>query len=177
MIGQLRGQVVHLESPQSATILVGSVGYNVRVPSCSMALGDECIFWIHTHVREDAFELYGFLELEDRVFFRQLLTVTGVGPRCALGILGASRVTLQQALATRDQELLRTLPGVGKKLAERLIVELADKVQHDEVAFLASALLKDLGLTHQEIAKVLQKRIAGQSAEDIVRFALKTRHK
>ncbi|PID73024.1 MAG: Holliday junction branch migration protein RuvA [Desulfobacterales bacterium] len=91
--------------------------------------GEDVFFHIHTNVREDSFVLFGFLEAEEKELFLVLKTVSGIGPKLALGMLAGLRVSqLCQAIAGGDIKLLTTLPGVGKKTAERICVELKDKV-------------------------------------------------
>ena len=133
MIGWLRGRVV-AEEPSGLILEVGGVGYELTVPvgTLGRAPGDpkgEIELWVHTHVREDALELFGFAgELERRVF-RLLVSVPNVGPKTAIGVLGALPIAdLSRAISARDLGRLGKVPGIGKKTAERLVVELADKL-------------------------------------------------
>lgn len=133
MLGWLRGSVVS-EEPSGLILDVGGVGYELSTPvgTVGRAKGDgagQIELWVHTHVREDALELFGFAsELERRVF-RLLLSVPNVGPKTAVGVLGALSISeLSQAIAARDLARLSKVPGIGKKTAERLVVELADKL-------------------------------------------------
>jgi Holliday junction DNA helicase RuvA len=133
MLGWLRGRVLS-EEPSGLVLDVQGVGYELTTPVGTLGraahTGDEQVeLWVHTHVREDALELFGFAnELERRVF-RLLVSVPNVGPKTAVGVLGALSISdLAQALSARDLGRLGKVPGIGKKTAERLVVELADKL-------------------------------------------------
>jgi holliday junction DNA helicase RuvA len=133
MLGWLRGRVLS-EEPNGVILDVGGVGYELTIPvgTLGRAASDATglvEFWVHTHVREDALELFGFgSELERRVF-RLLVSVPNVGPKTAVGVLGALSISdLSRAIAGRDHGRLSKVPGIGKKTAERLVVELVDKL-------------------------------------------------
>jgi Holliday junction DNA helicase RuvA len=132
MIGQLRGRLTD-KRPNQILVDVGGVGYLVQVPlSTYAALGElhaEVTLLIHTHVREDAFSLYGFLSSREKHFFEMLLSASGVGPSLALKILsGMSVEELIPAIRNSDLGRLTKIPGVGRKTAERMVVELKDKL-------------------------------------------------
>lgn len=132
MIARLAGRLVR-KSPDSLVIDVGGVGYGVMVSLSTFyvlpAEGAAVTLEIYTNVRENALELFGFSDLTERSLFTTLLTVSGVGPRVALSILsGIPSDELITALRTRDVGRLVAVPGVGKKTAERLVVELQDRV-------------------------------------------------
>jgi Holliday junction DNA helicase RuvA len=132
MIGQLRGRLAE-KRPNQVLVDVGGVGYVVQVPlSTYAALGElhtEVILLIHTHVREDALSLYGFLSSREKHFFEMLLSASGVGPSLALKILsGMSVEELVPAIRGSDLARLTRIPGVGRKTAERMVVELKDKL-------------------------------------------------
>jgi holliday junction DNA helicase RuvA len=132
MIGQLRGRLTD-KRPNQVLVDVGGVGYLVQVPlSTYAALGElhgEVTLLIHTHVREDAFSLYGFLSSREKHFFEMLLSASGVGPSLALKILsGMSVEELVPAIRNGDLVRLTKIPGVGRKTAERMVVELKDKL-------------------------------------------------
>ncbi|MEN8188572.1 MAG: Holliday junction branch migration protein RuvA [Thermodesulfobacteriota bacterium] len=134
MIAALTG-VMLAKSQERAVIDVHGVGYEVFVDTDTLArlpaLGDEVFVHIHTHVREDAIVLFGFLEEEDREMFLILKSVSGVGPKLAMSILSGMRVApLCQAIVNQDIKSLTGLQGIGKKTAERLCVDLKDKVAH-----------------------------------------------
>jgi len=132
MIGQLRGRLAD-KRPNQVLVDVGGVGYLVQVPlSTYAALGElhtEVTLLIHTHVREDALALYGFLSSREKHFFETLLSASGVGPSLALKILsGMSVEELIPAIRGGDLVRLIKIPGVGRKTAERMVVELKDKI-------------------------------------------------
>jgi Holliday junction DNA helicase RuvA len=133
MLGWLRGRVLS-EEPSGLILDVGGVGYELTTPVGTLGraprdANDLVEVWVHTHVREDALELFGFAsELERRVF-RLLVSVPNVGPKLAIGVLGALPIPeLSRAIAGRDLGRLGKVPGIGKKTAERLVVELIDKL-------------------------------------------------
>src|SRR5689334_9876398 len=133
MIGQLRGRLAD-KRPNQILVDVGGVGYLVQVPLSTYAsLGElhtEVTLLIHTHIREDAFSLYGFLSSREKHFFEMLLSASGVGPSLALKILsGMSVEELVPAIRGGDLARLTRIPGVGRKTAERIVVELKDKLE------------------------------------------------
>jgi holliday junction DNA helicase RuvA len=133
MIGQLRGRLAG-KRPNQVLVDVGGVGYLVQVPLSTYAsLGElhtEVTLLIHTHVREDALALYGFLSSREKHFFEMLLSASGVGPALALKILsGMSVEELVPAIRGSDLARLTRIPGVGRKTAERIVVELKDKLE------------------------------------------------
>lgn len=134
MIATLSGKLL-LRYVDRVVVDVGGVGYEVflSVDGLSRAgdLHSETFLYIHTHVREDAIILYGFVEEEEKEMFLTLKTVSGIGPKLALAILSGMRVgELSRAIAAGDVKLLTSLQGVGKRTAERLCVELKEKVGH-----------------------------------------------
>ena len=135
MIGRLIGTLAHKAPPQ-LLVDVGGVGYEVDVPMSSFynlpAVGERVTLLTHFIVREDAQILFGFLTEAERTSFRQLVRISGVGPRTALAILsGLSAADLAQAVARQDVARLVKVPGIGKKTAERLLLELKDKLGTD----------------------------------------------
>lgn len=131
MIGRLHGTLVEHAPDGSCVIDVGGVGYEVHVPLGMLGrLPDgPVVVHVHTHVREDALTLYGFSSSEDRAAFRALLGVSSVGPKVALAILGSFRASeLAAVVAREDVAALKAISGVGKKTAERLILDLKDKL-------------------------------------------------
>ncbi len=133
MIAHLEGRLDY-KGPDRIVIDAGGVGYDVRVPAHLFDLlpceGETCKVFIHTHFREeDGISLYGFTTWQDREFFKLLMTVSGVGPRVALGIMSdIAAGDLAEAIVTEDMKTLTGVSGVGKKMAQRLILELKDKV-------------------------------------------------
>lgn len=195
MIGALKGTVAQLEADYCIIDTAGGVGYRVFMPGAHLAqltMGKEIRVHVHTAVREDAIMLYGFLSREYYDLFEILLTVSGVGPKMALGILSAIKPdAFYLAVRNKDVKMLVKLPGVGKKTAERMLLELKDKIsgsagETDEIqetvdaggsGAVAEAIeaLVSLGYTNSEIMPVL-KQIPGCSSlsgEAILRQALK----
>jgi len=133
MISRLQGTVLE-STPLLAVIDAGGVGYEVHIPITTAERvpppGRECTLFIHAVYREDSAALYGFATREDRDFFRLLVEkVSGIGPKIGIGILSRmSTPTLRGAIAAGDVALLSKCPGIGKKTAERLVIELKDKV-------------------------------------------------
>jgi len=133
VIAQVRGRLLRKE-PQEAVVDVGGVGYRVAIPlSTFYRIGEpgvEVTLLTHTHVREDALALFGFLTATEQVLFERLIAISGVGPKLAVSILsGIEAPDLVAALRSSDVIRLTRIPGVGKKTAERLVLELKDKVQ------------------------------------------------
>ncbi len=133
MIGYLEGKLRH-KAPDSIIIDVGGVGYVVQVPLTTFYdlpdVGQTASLNIHTHVREDTLQLFGFHTAGEKEMFLHLITVNGVGPRLAVNILsGISADDLRQVVFQQDHARLRNIPGVGKKIAERLMLELRDKLK------------------------------------------------
>jgi Holliday junction DNA helicase RuvA len=133
MIGRIRGTLVH-KQPPDILVDVSGVGYEVQVPMTTLfqlpQLGDEVSLVTHFVVREDAQSLYGFIDERDRRLFRQLIKVSGVGPKLALTILsGMDSSSFARCVQRDDISSLVALPGVGKKTAERLLVDMRDKLK------------------------------------------------
>jgi Holliday junction DNA helicase RuvA len=132
MIGRISGTLAH-KAPGEITVDVGGVGYQIFIPLSVFYrlpdLGEKVSLHIHTHLREDALQLFGFLEPEEKQVFLLLNSVAGIGPKLAVTVLsGIPADDLARALKNGDHARLVSIPGVGKKLAERMIVELRDKV-------------------------------------------------
>lgn len=132
MIAHLRGRII-AKHPNQVIIDVGGVGYDVTisVPTFSglPGLGTEVSLHIHTHVREDAFALYGFLRSSEKQLFEKLLTVSGIGPKLAVTILsGMAADDMIGAIRGNDVAKLTRIPGIGRKTAERMVLELRDKL-------------------------------------------------
>ncbi|NKN32394.1 Holliday junction branch migration protein RuvA [Marichromatium bheemlicum] len=133
MIGRLRGQLVHKQPPR-LMLDVGGVGYELEAPMSTFyelpAVGETVTLITHLAVREDAQVLYGFIRESDRALFRNLLKVTGVGARMALAILsGMDAARFAQCVEYEDVTALTKLPGIGKKTAQRLVVEMRDRLE------------------------------------------------
>jgi Holliday junction DNA helicase RuvA len=132
MIARLRGILVE-KHPNQAVLDVGGVGYDVAIPISTFATlpetGVEVILRIHTHVREDILALYGFLTLDEKNLFEKLIGVSGIGPGLAVKVLsGMAAGDLLTAIRRNELDRLIRIPGVGKKTAERMVLELRDKL-------------------------------------------------
>jgi Holliday junction DNA helicase RuvA len=171
MISQLKG-TISFRDPDYLIIDVNGVGYKVAVTEDTLEktapLGDsEILLWTHLTVREDAHDLYGFLEKEELDFFELLITVSGVGPKTALAILNLTPIeTLAGAIASGDASLLSKSSGIGGKRAEKIIIELKDKLlttgkQKDNITLRdendAIEALKSLGYSEKESRDALKK--------------------
>lgn len=193
MIGFLRGKVAYLLA-DDCLLDVGGVGYRVTVSGMTrskLRQGEQAMLFTYLSVREDALQLYGFATQEEYDVFLQLIGVSGIGPKVALGILSSTTVSgLCSAIANKQASLLTKLPGIGKKSAERLILELKDKlafvgIGDGEEAFVeaaplgdgildeAAAALASLGYTPAETAPVLKQLGSCQTTEEAIRLALK----
>lgn len=133
MIAHLRGQLID-KHPNQAIVEAGGVGYDVTitVPTFSdlPSLGTEVTMHIHTHVREDALALFGFLRVEEKQLFERLIQVSGIGPKLAVTILSGMAVKdMVGAIRGGDVTRLTRIPGIGKKTAERMVLELRDKLE------------------------------------------------
>ncbi len=194
MIGFLRGILIAKKAP-SLLLDVRGVGYEIDAPMSTFfklpAVGEEVFLHTHLAVREDAHTLYGFLTESERALFRSLIKVTGVGAKLALGILsGISAEDFHRTVQTNDTAMLVRLPGIGKKTAERLIIEMRDRLPEvdgmavtiarngtsettaNPVPDAVSALLA-LGFKLPEANAMVRAIPAeGKSSEDLIRLAL-----
>ncbi len=193
----LSGTVAHME-PYLAVIDCGGVGYACRTTSYTLSQikkGDKATLYTYLSVREDAMDLYGFFSQEERKLFQQLISVSGVGPKAALGILSSSSpANLAMSIITGDEKALTAAQGVGKKIAQRVILELKDKLAKGQTVSLsgesvagpavtiipqnklseAAAALAVLGYSQAEINVALKGvDIEGLPLEQIIRLALK----
>ena len=149
MIGRLTGTLA-LKSAELVIVDVGGVGYEVSCPLTVLDRlppeGSQCTLAIHTHVREEQLTLFGFIDHRERALFRMLIMVSGVGPKLALACLsGLPGDALARAIVDGDARKLSNIPGIGKRTAERLIVELRDKLT--KLFGTATSADRDLGLT------------------------------
>jgi holliday junction DNA helicase RuvA len=160
MIRQIRGKVLSA-GPISAVIEVAGFGVEVRMAAPqTLSVGSDASLATHLAVKQDGMELYGFSDVADRDFFELILTVSGVGPKTALSVLRrAPREALEGAIGKRDLAYLTKVVGLGKKSAEKMLVELADKVgpgSHDDADGEVFDTLVALGYTEREARKALQ---------------------
>lgn len=150
MFYYLSGPVAHIE-PHLAVIDCGGVGYACRTTNYTLSnikQGEKAKLFTHLNVREDAMELYGFATSEELNLFRQLISVTGVGPKAAISILSASTpANLALSIITGDEKALTCAPGVGKKIAQRVILELKDKLAKGQSAGIAGESYSGSGVT------------------------------
>jgi Holliday junction DNA helicase RuvA len=172
MIGQLRGRLAE-KRPNQVLVDVGGVGYLVQVPlSTYAALGElhtEVTLLIHTHVREDALALYGFVSAREKHFFEMLLSASGVGPTLALKILsGMSVEELVPAIRGSDLARLTKIPGVGRKTAERMVVELKDRLETVTVETEKPASSSPAGIEADVISALVNLGYDGRAAESAV---------
>ena len=172
MIGQLRGRLAE-KRPNQVLVDVGGVGYLVQVPlSTYAALGElhtEVTLLIHTHVREDALALYGFVSSREKHFFELLLSASGVGPTLALKILsGMSVEELVPAIRGSDLARLTSIPGVGRKTAERMVVELKDKLETVAVETERSAVSSAAGIEADVVSALVNLGYDARAAESAV---------
>lgn len=139
MFAYLIGKTVHI-SEDNLILEVGQVGFNIRIPSSLASrlpgIGNEVKIYTYTCVREDAFQLYGFLTQDDLNMFRMLITVNGIGPKGGLAILSVmSADDVRMAVLSQDAKAISRAPGIGSKTAQRVILDLKDKVSMDETLF------------------------------------------
>lgn len=158
MIGHLRGALLE-KHPNLVLVEAGGVGYEVSIPvSTYTALpepGAQVSLRIHTHVREDAIQLYGFAAAAEKALFERLISVSGIGPKLAITILsGLAAADLAEAIRAGSLERLVRIPGVGKKTAERMVLELRDKL--------------DLGVVPAAAAKAVAAAPMDEAARDAV---------
>lgn len=137
MIAELQGKI-SARKANSVVVMIGGLGYQVHISTYTLgkiATLSEVHFYVHTHVREDALLLYGFLEEAEKVMFELLIGVSGIGPKVALSVLSAADTrTLRTAIVHKDPSILTRVSGVGKKMAERIILELQNKVESGDLA-------------------------------------------
>jgi len=194
MIARLKGTLA-VKHPDHLVVDVGGVGYRVFTPLSTYydlpPPGQPVELIIHTHVSDNAINLFGFISEREKQLFELLLGVSGIGPRLALNILsGIQAPNLAQALAQRDRGRLQAIPGVGKKTAERMIVELADKAvglawveeapsprpgASEEEKLKADALsaLANLGYNRQQAERVVEATLAGLDGQPRLEELLK----
>jgi len=191
MIDFVRGKLA-AKSPAEAIVEVGGVGFALRIALTTFdqlpVPGAEVQLWTRLHVREEQFELYGFATREERWTFEELISVNGVGPKLALTLLsGMPAALIREAIATGDAGRLKTIRGIGAKIADRIVLELSKKFaggspelpqtlsNGGSITAQARQALLALGLTPAEVEKSLDAARSNsiESAEDIIKFALR----
>ena len=183
MIGRLRGVLVATRE-SGIVIDVGGVGYEVAMTTRDLAalpgISEEIVVHTHTHVREDEITLYGFASESDRELFRVLLTASGVGPKVAMAMLASMRAEeIVRAITSEDHDALTIAPGVGKRGAQKIVLELGPKLAGRETDVVGSAsmggvrqALEGLGYTTAEINAVIGDLDPGEPIEAQVKAAL-----
>ena len=188
MIGRLEGRLLE-KNPPSLLVDVNGVGYEVDVPMSTFyqlpAISEKVVLLTHLAVREDAQQLFGFATPAERGAFRELIRISGVGARTALAVLSGLSVTeLAQAVTLQESGRLTRIPGIGKKTAERLLLELKGKLgadlgpagavaASDATADIIRALLA-LGYNEREAHAAVRQLPAGSNTSDGIRLALKS---
>ncbi len=192
MLYYVSGPVTVLE-PGLAVVDCGGVGYGCRITAYTAAqlkVNQPARLFITESIREDAFDLYGFISKEEQHCYELLTSVNGVGPKAAMAILSAGPQNFTLAVMTGDEKLLTAAQGVGKKIAQRIILELKDKMGGSSAeldfssgisvaapqgnnASLATAALQELGYSSSEIALALRGVDPAATTEEMVRFALR----
>lgn len=191
MIARIRGALAEFDD-SFIVVDVGGVGYELEVSTSTLsslpAIGDELTLFAHHVVREDASLLYGFARKAERDLFRALIRINGVGPKLALAIISSLELgEFARCVAESDVTRLTKVPGVGKKTAERLVIELRDRLDiiptstaaHSEPSSAAAVreaeeALEALGYRRQEVSRVFDDvAVAGQSTAELVRLALR----
>ena len=192
MFYYLNGTITVLE-PGLAVVDCGGVGYGCRITAYTagqLKLNQNAKLYITESIREDAHDLYGFITREEQQCYELLTSVTGVGPKAAIAILGAGPQNFTMAVMTGDEKMLTAAQGVGKKLAQRIILELKDKVGGSNVTLdfsmpiasapvqsgsvpMANAALQELGYSPSEIASALKGADPNATTEELIRYALR----
>lgn len=183
MIGSIKGKII-LKTDKFVIVETNGVGYKISISPDTLSklkkTDTEVLFWTHTHVREDILDLYGFLNREELEFFEMLINVSGIGPKGALSILGiASIETLRKAISTGDTAYLTKVSGIGRKTAEKIIIELRDKMGEEKTGTSlqgeldALEALKSLGYSQNEAREALKKVSPNTDTNTKIREALK----
>ncbi len=184
MIGRLRGMLV-TKHAERIVLDVAGVGYEIAVTPRALVdlpgVGEEAVIHTHLHVREDVLAVYGFPDEDQRDVFRLLLGVSGVGPKVALAILGTFTVTeLRRAVVTEDADALTLVPGIGKRSAQKLMLELRPKMDLPDAELPSSGsavaevrdALEGLGYQAAEIRDAMRSLPADLAVEDMLRATL-----
>ncbi len=191
MIGYLKGKVI-LTTERSVILDVSGVGYEIFLPNNflnKISKNLEYEMWTHTYVKEDILALYGFESRNDKILFTKIINISGIGPKTGLDIIGTPRETLQNAIAWNDHSLLTAIPGIGKKTAEKLLIELKSIFEkHVEPMDIKTSsgvksldivgALENLGFRKENIIKVLNSMPNDiNSEEEILKYALREMNK
>lgn len=183
MIAHLQGKIIK-KTDRGIILEAGNVGYFVHLPITLLTEKNENsqeAFFIHTHVREDALDLYGFSTFEQLTFFKKLIGISGIGPKTALDILGVPQEKIKEAIINEDLEFIRTVHGIGPKTAKRIILELKGTIADEERIpgrlstnnDVIEALSK-LGYQKNQIIQTLERLPAEiKEPEEIIKYFLK----
>lgn len=183
MIGSIKGKII-FKTDKFLIVETGGVGYKISVSpnalSKSFKINEEIFLWTYTHVREDALDLFGFLERKELEFFEMLISVSGIGPKSALVILSVASIEiLKKAINADDISYLTKISGIGRKTAEKIVIELRDKIGKEKtegsLQYELDALeaLKSLGYTQSEAREALKKVSVDSDTNAKIREALK----
>lgn len=195
MYAYIYGEIIEKE-PENIVIECNGIGYNIHIAQGMLAkfpsIGQMTRIYTYTSVREDAFWLYGFSTKDELALFKQLITVSGIGPKAAMGILSVMEVdTIRLAIISQDTKMIAKAPGIGAKSASRIVLELKDKVKPEDVIGKpvedkedsavsmvkqeATEALVALGYTVSDAYKVLQKLDITEDSrvEDVIKMALR----
>jgi Holliday junction DNA helicase RuvA len=198
MIGRLTGRIAECE-PGAVLIDVGGVGYALQIPLSTyyelVHRGNGTVsLHVHTHVREDALVLFGFASVAERTAFERLVQISGVGPKMALAVLsGIGAAELERAVLDGDRDRLQRIPGIGRKTAERILLELGDRLERDARAGRgprtetppgpgdaagasrrdACSALENLGYTREAARKAVDRALAALEGEPTLEQVLK----
>jgi len=186
MIAHITGRVT-AKTASSCVVTVGGVGLRLFMSTSALARlpaeGDDVTVFTHLHVREDELSLFGFESLEEQEIFERLITVSGVGPKVALAALSAlAPSALVEAIAREDDALIATVPGIGKKTAQRVIIELKDKIGVPDLgarsakgsaAAEATDAFASMGFSSAEVAVALKGYEGPDDAQAMLRYGLR----
>jgi len=194
MIAKIFGKIIK-KSPSSIIVQTGGIGFEVLISSRTFAKipeeNSEIELDVYTHVREDELRLVGFLDVDEKDFFLKMLGVSGISIKIALSALSIySSSELKRTIANKEVDLMRRIPGIGRKLAERMILELRDKIKEEKIegvtlagiaesekVYEAKQALKTLGYSSREIDKAILKLsaevIGKERVEEILKLTLK----
>lgn len=169
MIGHLEGKVI-FKGERRVILDVGGVGYKIFVSPAiqkNFEIGSFTKLWTHLHVKEDALELYGFLDQGELEFFELLISISGIGPKSALGVLSLAPVdTIRKAISSGDTSYLTKVSGIGRKTAEKIVLELKDKLGFGKIAYVSEEMKEDadildallaLGYSQRDAREMIQK--------------------
>ncbi|KKU12042.1 MAG: Holliday junction ATP-dependent DNA helicase RuvA [Parcubacteria group bacterium GW2011_GWC2_45_7] len=180
MISYLHGQV-KLKNKDNLVVVIDNIGYEVFVPAPALEkinLEEEQEFFTHEYLRENARELYGFLSHNELLLFRELIKVSGVGPRMALNVLSLGADRVREAISKGDAGLLASISGVGKKTSQKIVLELKGILSesldiNSQSTEEAIDVLKRLGYSQREASAALQHLSAAETTEEKIKAALK----